>query len=163
MIQFEKRWNVICSFFPFSSVLTTGFEPRTLSANDKHAKPLDHTAALCRDKCLSLFLKQPSPQLVDNWTCDIILFPMYGELTDQTYNSNNPGIQFMGTFKSSMTINAYIDKSRCEFNQVINPLCLIFVLCAYRFCINLLQFSTMNLHLALNLLHFLLDLGVLKA
>jgi hypothetical protein len=33
------------SFFPFSSVLMPGFEPRTLSANDKHAKPLDHAAA----------------------------------------------------------------------------------------------------------------------
>jgi hypothetical protein len=36
---------VICSFFPFSPVSTLGFEPRTLSANDKRAKPLDHAAA----------------------------------------------------------------------------------------------------------------------
>jgi hypothetical protein len=36
---------VICFFFPFSSVSTLGFELETLSANDKHAKPLDHAAA----------------------------------------------------------------------------------------------------------------------
>jgi hypothetical protein len=31
--------------FPFSPVSTPGFELRTLCANDKHAKPLDHAAA----------------------------------------------------------------------------------------------------------------------
>ncbi len=33
---------MICSFFPFSLVSTPRFEPRTLSTNDKRAKPLDH-------------------------------------------------------------------------------------------------------------------------
>jgi hypothetical protein len=36
---------VICSFFPFSPVLTPGFEQQTLGKNDKPAKPLDHAAA----------------------------------------------------------------------------------------------------------------------
>jgi hypothetical protein len=38
--RFEKRWFVPLLFL----VSATGFEPRTLSTNDKHARPLDHAA-----------------------------------------------------------------------------------------------------------------------
>jgi hypothetical protein len=45
--------KVICSFS--SPVTVPGFEPRTLSTNNKRAKPLNHAAALLLFFYLSLF------------------------------------------------------------------------------------------------------------
>jgi hypothetical protein len=52
---------------------------------------------------------------------------------------------------------------RGGFHREIYALRFKFALCAHLFCTNLIQLGIMHLRLALNLLHFLPDLGALYA